>query len=595
MIPADGEITQVLQRAEILNNEGKENYLNCLVLPQLDPEGNCVKIKAIKLTELKPQDLQHLIPPENERPKEALSDAEGQQIQELKDGLFIRYGERKYMIRGIDASANRLKVNIKAVNQTRFHIDSIDLYTAKQRKAFAKETSLLFHTETDITEQDLNRIIETTESYIKNKKDNTVKDYVITDIDREHALKFLRSPDIIKQILKDFETIGYTGEETNKILGYLVAISRKLDDPLSLLILARSAAGKSTLQDAILELVPEEDKVKYTRITANALFYTAEGALDHKVIAIEEEEGCHDAAYSLRTMQTSKHLTSATTIKDPLTGEMKTKEYHTKINSALMYTTTNGSIDYETLNRFIITTIDESRKQTELIHDIQRQKDTLEGLFTDNDKGQVIKNHHNAQRLLRPLKVANPYAPYLTFANDRLRARRDHKKYLSLIKAIAFLHQYQREIKKAERYGKAVEYIEVTLNDISFANILAAEVLGRSLDELAPQARNLLMQFKKMKTERLAQGEQKIQVSRRQLREYTGWSDHQIRDHLQQLIDLEYVAIINGKNGFRYMYELIYDGEGDQGGKFIMGLTDTKTLKERMNTTKTNQRVHCLR
>lgn len=592
MIPADGEVTQALQRAEILDNQGKENYLNCLVMPQLDPEGNCVKIKAIKLTELKQQDLSYLIPAQEPKPSVVLENSE-QQIQELKDGLFIRYGERKYMIKGIDASANRLKVNLKAVNQTRFHIDSIDLYTAKQRKAFAKETALLFHIESEITEQDLNRIIETTESYIKNKKDNPVKDYVITDADREQALKFLKSPDIIKQILKDFEVIGYAGEETNKILGYLVAVSRKLDDPLSLLILARSAAGKSTLQDAILELVPDEDKVKYTRITANALFYTAEGTLDHKVIAIEEEEGCHDAAYSLRTMQTSKHLTSATTIKDPLTGEMKTKEYHTKINSALMYTTTNGSIDYETLNRFIITTIDESRKQTELIHDIQRQKDTLEGLFTDSDKGQVIKNHHNAQRLLRPLKVANPFAPYLTFANDRLRARRDHKKYLSLIKAIAFLHQYQREIKKAERHGKAVEYIEVTLNDISFANILAAEVLGRSLDELAPQSRNLLMQFKKMKTERLAQGEQKIQVSRRQLREYTGWSDHQIRDHLQQLIDLEYVAIINGKNGFRFMYELIYDGEGDQGGKFIMGLTDIKTLREKMNTTKASQRIPC--
>ena len=288
MIPTNGEVTQQLQRAEILNQQAKENYLNCLIMPELDQEGNCLKIKAIKLTELKQQDLQHLIPPESERPKGVLSEVEGNQhIEALKEGLFIRYGERKYLIRGIDHSSHqRLRVNIKAVNQTRFHIDSIDLYVSKQRKAFAKETALLFHAENEITEQDLNKIIESTETYIKNKKDLDVKNYVVTDKDKEEALNFLKSPNLTDIILKDFETLGCTGESDNKLIGYLVAISRKLDDPLSLLILSRSAAGKSLLQDSILELVPDEDKSKYTRITGQALFYKGEHSLKHKLIAI---------------------------------------------------------------------------------------------------------------------------------------------------------------------------------------------------------------------------------------------------------------------------------------------------------------------
>ena len=584
MIPTNGEITQQLQRAEILNHQAKENYLNCLIMPELDLEGNTVKIKAVKLTDLKQQDLSHLIP--KEEPKQQIDLLnEDQHIEQLKEGLFIRYGDRKYLIRGIDNTSHRLKVNIKAINQTSFHIDSIDLYVAKQRKAFAKETALLFHVENEITDQDLNRIIEKTESYIKSKQDNTARDYVITDKDREKALKFLKSPNLTNIILKDFETLGCTGESDNKLIGYLVAISRKLDDPLSLLILSRSAAGKSLLQDSILELIPDEDKSKYTRITGQALFYKGEHSLKHKLIAIEEEEGANQAAYSIRTMQSSKFLTIATTSTDPLTGQMKTVEYNVRGPLSIILTTTRTDIDYETMNRFIITSIDESRQQTDLIHKIQRQRDTLEGLLRDNDKETIIRRHHNAQRLLRPLKVVNPFAEYLTFANDRLRTRRDHKKYLNLIKAITYLYQYQRPLKKKEHNGKTIEYIEVTLNDISFANILANEILGRSLDELAKPSRELLKLINQMvKQMAESQGvlQSQVHFTRRDIREYAKWSDYQVMIHLKQLVDLEYVLAVSGRNGSRYSYELIYDGQGEDGSKFLIGLADMKTLRQKV-------------
>ena len=56
--------------------------------------------------------------------------------------------------------------------------------------------------------------------------------------------------------------------------------------------------------------------------------------------------------------------------------------------------------------------------------------------------------HRNAQRLLRPLTVVNPYADRLSFLSDKTRTRRDHEKYLTLIDTIALLHQYQRAVKK---------------------------------------------------------------------------------------------------------------------------------------------------
>ncbi len=108
------------------------------------------------------------------------------------------------------------------------------------------------------------------------------------------------------------------------------------------------------------------------------------------------------------------------------------------------------------------------------------------------ERERIVRLYQNAQRLIRPLFVANPFARELTFLDHQTRTRRDHMKYLTLIRAIALLHQYQRPVKTAEHLGEAIRYIEVTREDIATAQRLAHDVLGRSLDELPPQTRRLL-------------------------------------------------------------------------------------------------------
>jgi hypothetical protein len=370
-------------------------------------------------------------------------------------------------------------------------------------------------------------------------------------------------------------------------MGYIAATSRKLDEPLSVLIQSRSAAGKSTLQDAIIMLVPTEDYIKYTRLTGQALFYKEEDSLVHKLLAIEEEHGARDASYSIRNMQSSKYLSIAATGKDPVTGKLKTEEYRVKGPVALMITTTEVELDYETSNRFITLTIDESKKMTERILQKQREQETLEGLIKKAETERIIKRHHNAQRLLRPLQVINPYAEYLTFPSESLRARRDHKKYLGLIKAIAFIYQYQREIKSIGNNGGMIQYIEVTLDDIEKANKLAGEILGRTLDELSPPSRLLLGMIREMvearcKEQKSDPGEYRF--SRRDIREWTRWSDFQIKCHVRQLEDLEYLYSITGKKGKEYVYELLYPGGGEDGRSFLMGLTSVEQLKKKLST-----------
>ena len=266
-----------------------------------------------------------------------------------------------------------------------------------------------------------------------------------------------------------------------------------------------------------------------------------------------------------------------------MTGKLRTEEYKVKGPVAMMITTTEVELDYETANRFITLTIDESKEMTERILQKQRERQTSAGLLKKVETERITKRHHNAQRLLRPLRVINPYAELLTYPAETLRARRDNMKYLGLILAIAFLHQYQREIKTVQDTGDVLEYIEVVLDDIEKANTLAAEILGRTLDELAPPSRLLLKMIREMVEARCKDIEPKnYHFNRRDIREWTRWSDSQIKRHIQQLEDLEYLYSVAGKKGKEYVYELLYPGGGEDGKPFLMGLTSVEELKKKI-------------
>jgi post-segregation antitoxin (ccd killing protein) len=303
--------------------------------------------------------------------------------------------------------------------------------------------------------------------------------------------------------------------------------------------------------------------------------------LKHKILAIAEEEGAEQASYALKLLQSEGVITIASTGKNETTGDMETKEYRVEGPVMLFLTTTAIDIDEELMNRCLVLSVNESRDQTQAIHAMQRKQQTLEGLLATEDKKHIIDNHRNAQRLIQPLLVANPYAEKLSFIDDKTRTRRDHLKYLTLIRSIALLHQYQRGTKTINHNGQRIEYIEATLSDIETANRLANEVLGRTLDELPPQTRRLLDHIHQMTTKhcKAEQIEQKdYRFTRRDVRERVGWGNTQLKLHLKRLEDMEYLLIHRGGRGQSFVYELLYQGEGEGGKPFLIGLIDVEKL-----------------
>ncbi|HCX4471679.1 TPA: toprim domain-containing protein [Escherichia coli] len=505
--------------------------------------------------------------------------APGVSVETLADGeLMVALPGERWTIRGVSRKTNAaaMKVNAQVLDTESGVVfaDAVDMMSARSRGGYARAAAA----ELGLAEGDLRRSLGKVLLALEHwqaapEPANAAPE--MTPEDREAALELLRSPDLASRIAADMAACGVVGESTNLTAAYLAAVSRKLDRPLAVLIQSSSAAGKSSLMDAVLNLIPPEERLQYSAMTGQSLFYLGETNLQHKILAIAEEEGVRQAAYALKLLQSDGELTIASTGKDDASGNLVTKQYTVKGPVMLMLTTTAIDVDEELLNRCLVLTVNESREQTEAIHAAQRYAQTLEGLLASNEKSYITALHQNAQRLLRPLNVVNPFASQLTFMSDKTRTRRDHMKYLTLIQAIALLHQYQREIKRVEHRGQVVEYIEVTREDIALANRLAHEILGRTLDEMPPQTRKLLLLIQTMVSEQAAAQHCKpgeVRFTRREIRDFTQWSDNQLKVHCMRLAEMEYLLIHGGSRGHLLQYELLWDGSGD--GSHLCGLIE---------------------
>ena len=509
-------------------------------------------------------------------------------------GIAVTFGDRRYRVRGLarNLAVDVMKVNLLAAHGDLFHVDTFDLYSAKTRTNFIQMAAGELRLTPDILKSDVGRLLLQLEGLQDQALAETLtpkdSEPVIDTASHEAALAYLRSPNLLTRIIEDFDACGLVGEATNKLVAYLAAVSRKLAHPLAVLVQSSSAAGKSSLMDAVLAFVPEDERVRYSALTGQALFYMGEHSLKHRILAISEEEGAAKASYALKLLQSEGEITIASTAKDDKTGQLVTQEYRVEGPVMIFLTTTAIAIDEELMNRCLVLGVDEGRAQTQAIHHLQRKKRTLEGLMGRVAKDGIIALHRDAQRLLRPLAIVNPYADRLSFLSDKTRTRRDHEKYLTLIDAIALLHQHQREVKRlavkpsdTSESDRIIDYIEVTLADIEAANRLAHEVLGRLIDELPPQTRNLLNRIASFVAERgVAQGlaRSEVRFTRRELREITHMSDSQVKVHLARLVELEYLLMHRSGQGQGHVYELVYDGDGTA-SPHLSGLIDVESLR----------------
>jgi DNA primase len=450
-----------------------------------------------------------------------------------EDGTLVTLTReaRHYQARVVSRVLGRLRTTVKLTVGAAFHVDTIDLYAARSRGEFARRAAKALTLDAALVEDDLLALLVTAEARTAPVPEAAPAPPVpvMTDAERDEALALLRRPDLLDQVGRDIDALGYVGEPINTRLLYLVAISRKLADPLSAIILSQSGAGKSGLTEVLEQLTPPEDVVLLTRLTPQSLYYVDPGFLDQKLVIVEERYGSMEADYSIRVLQSRKKLIAAAPIKDPQTGALKTRIFTVEARAAFIEATTAGSVNHENATRCFELAMDESPAQTARIHARMSARRTEAGLALRREAEAIARRHWHAQRLLMPAPVIIPYADRLTFPSGWLRTRRDYARFLNLIEVSAFLHQYQR--------ARSQDAIVATRADYQVAYDLAAEVLADTLAELKKPLRAVL---EAVTTLAVHAGEP---VTRRAVREQLQCPDSSLRTWLTELVSLEYLEV----------------------------------------------------
>ena len=496
--------------------------------------------------------------------------------------VAVTIGPREYRILGLDKCTSRgqMRVNVKVSGHNVrgefcYHGDTLDMEAFRQRAAFVKQAAHELAAREETIHREVGQLwtvlAELQRERIAKVLAPPEEQSLMTAEEQAAALELLRDPRLLDRVLEDFEKCGAVGEEANKKVSYLAAVSRMLSKPLAIVVQSSSSAGKSALMEAVLDFMPEEHRESYTAMTGQALFYMGQKNLKHKILAIAEQQGAEAASYPLKLLQSEGKLNIASTGKDPVSGKHVTHEYTVEGPVMLFLTTTAHDVDEELMNRCLVLTVNEDREQTRAIHQKQREAQTLEGLKARMRQNKIVRLHRNAQRLLRPVQVVIEHLKERGFPDAMTRTRRDHMKFLTLIQAITLLYQHQREIKTSTEDGETLEYIEATEADVKLAWELASHVLMRSLDDVPPQTRRLLLLIDKMVTEeceRLQIERLDYRFTRATVRQRTGWSDSQLKTHLHRLEELEYLALHRGVSGQSFVYALNF--EMDANGRPVL-------------------------
>lgn len=443
-------------------------------------------------------------------------------------------------ITGLD----RMKVTLKVQHKTKQLLpirDTLDLYSRTQTEQLIQTISENFDANIKQTETAISELTNELENYRIKKiealqpKPETKNE--MTAAARQTAVNELKKEKLLERHNKMIGLTGIVGEEKNRMIAYLIYGYRKNGNPLHVMFLGASGSGKTYLQEKISELIPDEDKIEITQITENALYYFKQEELKNKLIIFEDLDGALQVFYPMRELQTKKKISKTVTLKDSK-GNLKTITIVVEGPVCISGCTTKEKLYEDNANRCILLYIDMSKDQDKKIMEYHA---AVESGDTDQEREQQYKElFKNIQRVLRPIQVNNPYSKFITLPEAVFKPRRTITLLRGFIKAIAFYHQYQREVKK-DKHGQL--YIDVTIEDIEQGFYYMQDVLFSKSDELTKATREFLEQLKQ-----LSRQSGSDTFNAKMIREQLRMNPGNMKRYLAELVRYGYIKA----NGNRY-------------------------------------------
>jgi hypothetical protein len=486
-------------------------------------------------------------------------------VEEKAERFVFTSGPVTYRITGVkEGFLSSLKVNVRAEKESSKLIDNVDLYSARSRSLFSYQLSKNLVVEPARVESDLVSILEWLEADRDRKllgsDASTIPE--LTEEERNLGLSLLQSPDLFEKIEADLSSLGYVGEKTNKLLVYLAASSRKMADPMSVIVISQSSAGKSFLVDTVKKCIPPEDLLSMTSLSDQALNYLPEESLLHKFLILGEAVHSDAVDHQMREMLSGKELSRLVTVKDEKTGRMESRLVRKKVIVSAVMSSTSHEINPENASRCFVVSSDETEEQTKAIHREQRKKYSLERYERkETFEPEIIRSHHAAQRLLVNRIIVNPFAEKLDFPASLMRSRRDHERFLDLIACVCFLRQYQKDEKVEE--GK--KFIECDLADYRTAHDIMMKILPSTLTNFPKSAQMLYETIRTLLREKAREEDllfHEVSVTQREIREKTGLSYDAVKWNIHRLVEYEYLKRSGGTHrGQSGVYRMEKDEE----------------------------------
>ena len=428
---------------------------------------------------------------------------------------------------------------------------NLDLYNDVQLEKFIRKIAERLEVGTSVASASLSELTAELENYriqqLKAQQEHQIKTYILTETEKAEALDFLTAPNLMERTNQLIGQSGILGEEINRLIMYVIFTSRKRSHPLHVVSLGASGTGKTHLQEKVSELIPEEDKIEITTLSENAFYYFERRALSHKLILIEDLDGAENSMYALRELQSKKRI-SKTIAQKNSKGETKTIHLTVEGPVSVSGCTTKEQIYEDNANRSFLLYLDESEIQDQKVMEYQRALSA--GKINQGDEHHAQQLLKNAQRLLEPVKIVNPYAELLHIPVEVLKPRRTNNHYLQFIEAVTFYHQFQRAQKTDETTGEI--YVETTLDDVEEANRLLKNILLHKSDELTGACRSYLERVKSYLVQ-----ESKQQYTNHEIRKALRENPSNQKRYNLALISGHYIKQVKGKKGTAYSYQVV--------------------------------------
>ena len=367
------------------------------------------------------------------------------------DHIVFEAGTTRFSLLGGLAmeQLDRMRVTLKTQKNGQSLRHSIDLYNDDQVTRYVRKVTEKLNLSTKEIDTGVSSLVDHLEqyrlSYIEKRKSKQQKPREVTKEQKEAAITYLKAADLLERTNLDIGRSGVIGEETNRLLMYLVFTSRLRQEPLHIISLGASGTGKTYLQEKVSALIPEQDKLEITILSDNAFYYFKQKELKNKLVLIEDLDGAQNVLYPLRELMSKKRIVKTVPLKDKR-GNLETISLEVEGPISLAGTTTKERIYEDNANRSFLVYLDESKTQKEAIMDYQRTLSAGKIDVKEEDAARELLK--DVQSVLKPVKVINPYAEKLKLPAYVFKPLRTNAHYLALIETITFYHQYQRKEKK---------------------------------------------------------------------------------------------------------------------------------------------------